>query len=91
MGSVPTGATDKELLAFFNKVLMATGCSTAPGAPVMHAFVDGQRRFAFVEMRTAVEANNALALDGIVMRGVPLPLRRPSDYNPVEVWHSRWS
>ncbi|GLJ08911.1 hypothetical protein SUGI_0098430 [Cryptomeria japonica] len=43
---------------------------------------DAEKRFAFVEIHTAEEANNAMALDVIVYEGVPVHEKRPSDYNP---------
>lgn len=78
----------------------------------MNVYINQEKRFAFVEMRTVEEASNAMALDGIIyevppsahprylttlstrcdtfkifilcliLQGVSVRVRRPSDYNP---------
>jgi len=39
-----------------------------------------EQRFALVEFRLTEEASNAMALDGILFEGVPVKVRRPTDY-----------
>lgn len=36
------------------------------GDAVVNVYINQEKRFAFVEMRTVEEASNAMALDGIV-------------------------
>ena len=55
----------------------------APGArsssPVVSAcFVNSQKRFAFVELRSMEEAANALVLNGVRLDGRPLQVRTHS-------------
>ena len=38
----------------------------AAGDAVVNVYINQEKRFAFVEMRTVEEASNAMALDGIV-------------------------
>lgn len=54
-----------------------TGC-------VVNVYVNRDKKFAFVEFATVQAASNALALDGLVVHGTPVRMRRPNDYNPVE-------
>lgn len=37
-----------------------------PGDAVVNVYINHEKKFAFVEMRTVEEASNAMALDGIV-------------------------
>jgi len=45
-------------------------------------YINQEKKFAFVELRTVEEASNAMALDGIMFEGVTVRIRRPADYNP---------
>lgn len=48
----------------------------------MNVYINTEKKFSFVEMRTVEEASNAMALDGIMFEGVTVRIRRPADYNP---------
>lgn len=48
----------------------------------MNVYINYEKKFAFVELRTVEEASNAMALDGIMFEGVAVRIRRPNDYNP---------
>ncbi|KAK4347963.1 hypothetical protein RND71_034302 [Anisodus tanguticus] len=52
------------------------------GDAVVNVYINYEKKFAFVEMRSVEEASNAMALDGIIFEGAPCKVRRPSDYNP---------
>ncbi|KAF3790683.1 Splicing factor U2af large subunit B [Nymphaea thermarum] len=52
------------------------------GDAVVNVYINHEKKFAFVEMRSVEEASNAMALDGIIFEGAPVKVRRPSDYNP---------
>ena len=70
------------LLAFCSNALAAVGGTTAgPGACVVNVYINQEKKFAFVEMRTVEEASNSMALDGIMFEGVTVRIRRPADYN----------
>lgn len=48
----------------------------------MNVYINYEKKFAFVEVRTVEEASNCMALDGIMFEGVSVRIRRPNDYNP---------
>jgi hypothetical protein len=43
-----------------------TSSFCTPGDAVVNVYINQEKRFAFVEMRTVEEASNAMALDGII-------------------------
>jgi splicing factor U2AF 65 kDa subunit len=58
------------------------GNAAGPGNAVLNVYINHEKKFAFVEMRSVEEASNAMALDGIMFEGAPVKVRRPTDYNP---------
>ncbi|XP_076894371.1 splicing factor U2af large subunit A-like [Bidens hawaiensis] len=83
VGSLPPIANEQTLATFFSHAMAAIGGNTAgPGDAVVNVYINHEKKFAFVEMRSVEEASNAISLDGIVFEGVRVKVRRPSDYNP---------
>lgn len=83
VGGLPPFANEQTIATFFSQVMAAIGGNTAgPGDAVVNVYINHEKKFAFVEMRTVEEASNAMALDGIVFEGLAVRVRRPSDYNP---------
>ncbi|PIM98807.1 Splicing factor U2AF, large subunit (RRM superfamily) [Handroanthus impetiginosus] len=83
VGGLPPLANEQTISRFFSHVMNAIGGNSAgPGDAVMNVYINHEKKFAFVEMRTVEEASNAMALDGIVFEGVSVRVRRPTDYNP---------
>ncbi|CAM6113217.1 unnamed protein product [Calypogeia fissa] len=88
VGGLPPMANEQTIATFFSQVMAAVGGNTAgPGDAVVNVYINQEKKFAFVEMRTVEEASNAMALDGIIFehascQGVSVRVRRPSDYNP---------
>ncbi|CAM6041301.1 unnamed protein product [Sphagnum compactum] len=83
VGGLPPMTNEQSIATFFSKVMAAVGGNTAgPGDAVVNVYINQEKRFAFVEMRTVEEASNAMALDGIIYEGISVRVRRPSDYNP---------
>ena len=73
----------QTVAVYFNQVMAAIGGNTAgPGDAVLNVYINHDKKFAFVEMRSVEEASNAMALDGILFEGAPVKVRRPTDYNP---------
>ena len=71
------------MAVYFNQVMAAIEGNTAgPGDAVLNVYINHDKKFAFVEMRSVEEASNAMALDGIMFEGAPVKLRRSTDYNP---------
>ncbi|OVA13223.1 RNA recognition motif domain [Macleaya cordata] len=83
VGGLPPLANEQTIATFFGGVMAAIGGNTAgPGDAVVNVYINQEKKFAFVEMRTVEEASNAMALDGIMFEGVSVRVRRPTDYNP---------
>eukprot|EP00250_Pteridium_aquilinum_P016085 c22931_g2_i1 orf=394-2076(+) len=83
VGGLPPLANEQTIATFFSQVMTAIGGNTAgPGDAVVNVYINHEKKFAFVEMRTVEEASNAMALDGIMFEGVSVRVRRPTDYNP---------
>ncbi|XP_047314824.1 splicing factor U2af large subunit B isoform X4 [Impatiens glandulifera] len=83
VGGLPPSANEQSVAIYFSHVMAAIGGNTAgPGDAVVNVYINHEKKFAFVEMRSVEEASNAMALDGIIFEGAPVKVRRPSDYNP---------
>ncbi|GKU94557.1 hypothetical protein SLEP1_g8035 [Rubroshorea leprosula] len=83
VGGLPPTANEQSVATFFSGVMALIGGNTAgPGDAVVNVYINHEKKFAFVEMRSVEEASNAMALDGIIFEGAPVKVRRPSDYNP---------
>ncbi|XVF15729.1 hypothetical protein REPUB_Repub09cG0180700 [Reevesia pubescens] len=83
VGGLSPTVNEQSVAIFFSQVMAAIGGNTAgPGDAVVNVYINHEKKFAFVEMRSVEEASNAMALDGIIFEGAPVKVRRPSDYNP---------
>ncbi|XP_048446978.1 splicing factor U2af large subunit B-like isoform X3 [Pyrus x bretschneideri] len=88
VGGLPPLANEQTIATFFSQVMAAIGrnsvgsISELAGDAVVNVYINHEKKFAFVEMRTVEEASNAMALDGIIFEGVAVRVRRPTDYNP---------
>ncbi|KAF6149718.1 hypothetical protein GIB67_017451 [Kingdonia uniflora] len=83
VGGLSPIANEQSVATFFSQVMSAICGNTAgPGDAVVNVYINHEKKFAFVEMRSVEEASNAMALDGIIFEGAPVKVRRPSDYNP---------
>ena len=82
VGNLPLPINEFELRALFNSAFAAAFPQQAAGDAVVSVYLNMEKKFGFVEFRSAEEATLALQLDGIGLRGVPLRVKRPSDYTP---------
>ncbi|XP_023756973.1 splicing factor U2af large subunit B isoform X4 [Lactuca sativa] len=84
VGGLPPLANEQTIATFFSHIMTAIGGNSAgpAGDAVVNVYINHEKKFAFVEMRTVEEASNAMALDGIIFEGVSVRVRRPTDYNP---------
>jgi len=83
VGNLPLNVKESEIRDFFNCVMVAAqGPGRKAGDSVLGVFLNLAKRFAFVEFRSAVEATQAMDLDGIMFRGLALKMGRPANYNP---------
>lgn len=81
VGNLPLATTDVEVGDFFNRALIKAKGVESEGSPVVSVYLNLEKRFAFIELRTLKEAAAALAMDGVLFRSMSLRMRRPSDYN----------
>ena len=82
VGGVPIATNEAAVATFFNNALIAiNGASEGEGAPVVNVYINQEKKFSFVEFRSVEEASNALALDGVIIDGAQVRIRRPNDYN----------
>ncbi|XP_010446758.1 PREDICTED: splicing factor U2af large subunit A isoform X1 [Camelina sativa] len=83
VGGLSPTANEQSVATFFSQVMAVVGGNTSgPGDAVVNVYINHEKKFAFVEMRSVEEASNAMSLDGIIFEGAPVKVRRPSDYNP---------
>ena len=88
IGGLPPNSRENEVGAFISNALAAVGGTTAgPGASVINVYVNHEKNFAFLELRTVEETSNAMALDGVMYEGVAVRIRRPADYNASAAAH----
>ncbi|RLN68674.1 hypothetical protein BBJ28_00007972, partial [Nothophytophthora sp. Chile5] len=77
--------TEPEITAFFNDVIDRALGEKQEGGAVVSVYINRERHFAFVELRTIELTTACMNLDGVAYRGQPLKIRRPNDYNPATV------
>ncbi len=92
IGNLPTGITPStvytiyymltyiQLVKLLNAALAALKANTKPGDPVLSAWISTDGHYAFVEFRSAEEANNGFQLNNILILGQPLKVGRPKTY-----------
>jgi len=83
VGGIPFGATEQNMIEFFNAQMRAAGLAKKPGDPILAVQINMDKNFAFLEFRSAEETTSSLAFDGIQFMGQSLKIRRPSDYKPL--------
>ena len=83
VGNLPVPINEPKLATFFNNALHAIGGTVAQlsGDPILNVYINMEKKFAFVEFRTVEETSNCMSLDGVMMDGIALRVRRPNDYN----------
>lgn len=88
VGNTTPEMTDVMIRDFLGRAMEQVGLTTMPGNPINAVRVSG--KFAFVELRTAQEAANALNLNNIPYLGTCLRVGRPSKYTGPETPHGNW-
>lgn len=76
---------ETEITEFFNDVIDRALGERQEGGAVVSVYINRERHFAFVELRTIELTTACMNLDGVSFRGQPLKIRRPNDYNPATV------
>lgn len=82
VGGIPIPMTENELKAFFSDAMRQAFPDLPQGESVVSVYLNLDKKFAFVELVSPEQATTGMGLDGIVMRGQTLRIKRPSDYNP---------
>jgi splicing factor U2AF subunit len=88
IGNTTPEMTGDMLTDFLGKAMEQVGLSIMPGNPINACRVNG--KFAFIELRTVKEAENALNLNNIPYMGAMLRVGRPSKYNGAVTNHGNW-
>jgi hypothetical protein len=88
VGNTTPEMSDVMIRDFLGRAMEQVGLTTMPGNPINAVRVSG--KFAFVELRTAQEAANALNLNNIPYLGTSLRVGRPSKYTGPETPHGNW-
>ncbi|KAF6030696.1 U2af50 [Bugula neritina] len=83
VGNIPFGATEDQMMQFFNEQMVTTGLNQEEGFPIIAVQINLDKNFAFLEFRSVDETTAAMAFDGIPFQGQYLKLRRPRDYQPI--------
>ncbi|XP_043216425.1 splicing factor U2AF 50 kDa subunit-like [Amphibalanus amphitrite] len=83
VGNIPFGVTEEEMMEFFNQQMHLSGLAQAAGSPVLACQINLDKNFAFLEFRSIDECTQAVAFDGINLKGQSLKIRRPHDYQPM--------
>ncbi|KAF1778924.1 Nucleotide-binding alpha-beta plait domain [Phytophthora cactorum] len=76
---------EPEITAFFNDVIDRALGEKQEGGSVVSVYINRERHFAFVELRSIELTTACMNLDGVSYNGQPLKIRRPNDYNPATV------
>lgn len=91
IGNTSPEMNEVDLQEFLGAAMQQVGITTQPGNPLMTTRFSGGKQFAFVELRSIEETNNALNLNGIPYMGMNLRVGRPSKYNGPPVPHLDWN
>eukprot|EP00775_Hariotina_reticulata_P003165 gene3165-3443_t len=74
---------EEELMTFLEERLALCGAAVGPGRAVSYCRIQADKNYAFVEVRSAEEATNAIAMDGLMFKeGIHLKIKRPSKFEP---------
>ena len=88
IGNTTPEMTEQLLVDFLGKAMEQVGLTTQPGNPITACRLSG--KFAFVELRSPEEAQNALNLNNIPYMNATLRVGRPSKYTGVHTPHGNW-
>ncbi len=81
IGNLPPGVTQKMLIDLVNEAMLSLGVIEEPGNPVVSAWIASDGHYAFVEFRTADEANHGFNLQGMNIQGNEIKVGRPKAYS----------
>lgn len=76
MGGIAEHHSENEVAQFLGDTLQRAKACLEPGNPVIKTQINRDKRYLFVELRTAEEAAALIQLDGIGFQAHPLRIRR---------------
>ncbi|KAL7576876.1 hypothetical protein ACA910_006642 [Epithemia clementina (nom. ined.)] len=88
IGNTTPEMSEGMIRDFLGNAMEQVGLTIMPGNPIQACRVSG--KFAFVELRSAQEATNALNLNNIPFMGAALRVGRPSKWNGPPDQHGNW-
>ena len=65
VGNLPSGITQRMLIDIVNEAMLSLNVLEEPGNPVVSTWISSDGHYAFVEFRTAEEANHGFKLEGM--------------------------
>ena len=69
------------LMDVVNEAMLSLGLIEEPGNPVVSTWISSDGHYAFVEFRTAEEANHGFKLEGMNIQGCEIKIGRPKAYS----------
>ncbi|WIA34485.1 hypothetical protein OEZ86_012814 [Tetradesmus obliquus] len=82
VGGLPADVTQEELTSFLNASILTAGAGLDSSPALASCRLQPEKNFAFIELRSAEEATNVMALDGVCLRGeIAVKIKRPSKYD----------
>eukprot|EP01041_Mallomonas_annulata_P007598 gene7598-15567_t len=84
MGGIPAGTTENEVTLFFLDIIARALSKDSPEAinPVIQVYINHDKCFAFVELKSIELTTACCQLDGIQFKNASVKIRRPNDYKP---------
>ena len=76
IGGISSEHSENEVSEYLGATLQRAGACIEAGNPIIRSQVNREKRYMFVELRTAEEAACLIQLDGIEYRNFPLRIRR---------------
>ncbi|CAN0029588.1 unnamed protein product, partial [Choristocarpus tenellus] len=87
VGNIPSETPGPTLQEYLGGAMVQVGLAKSPN-PILSIRMNA--RFAFLEMRSAADADAALNLDGIPFGGAALSVGRPKKYEGPNTPHKTW-
>lgn len=86
VGNLPVGLTEAFVQESFTQAIHTALVEPwkHPEQPIiLSVYINRERQYCFVEFTTVEITTACMALDGMIMQGQALKIKRPNDYNPL--------
>mmetsp|Transcript_3866 Transcript_3866/g.5857 ORF Transcript_3866/g.5857 Transcript_3866/m.5857 type:complete len:168 (-) Transcript_3866:779-1282(-) len=81
IGGINSDHNENKIAEFLGSILHRAKASLEAGSPVIRTQVNREKRYMFIELRSAEEAAALMQLDGIDFENFPLRIRRCQEYD----------